>query len=397
MHLLAAKPGGFVDEEGIIDLNQSPAQIVILSAADSSLSVLAEALETSADLPTVRLANWMQLRKPAAFDLYQETVLDHAQLVLVSLLGGKSYWPYGIERLQQWAQGRNRHLIIVPGDDSPDPELQALSSCDPQSHFRLWRYLRESGLENARHLLNFLAAHFFHQPRPWREPLVLPSALIYNPSEEIGHSTLQGWQRQWDKNAPVAVLLFYRSHLLSGNAVLFAELIELLQAHGINPLPIAISSLKEPQSLALVNNLLLKSSAKLILNSLSFASNPSSAPELSSEPSLSANPFVINLPVIQLILASSTEEDWQQQQQGLRSRDLAMQVVLPEMDGRIISRAIAFKTSSHYSQQGEIALVRYQLHKERAEWIAQLSRAYLQLSEKTNGQKRIATATKWRR
>jgi len=317
-------------------------------------------------------------------------VLDHAQLVLVSLLGGKSYWPYGIERLQQWAQGRNRHLIIVPGDDSPDPELQALSSCDPQSHFRLWRYLRESGLENARHLLNFLAAHFFHQPRPWREPLVLPSALIYNPSEEIGHSTLQGWQRQWDKNAPVAVLLFYRSHLLSGNAVLFAELIELLQAHGINPLPIAISSLKEPQSLALVNNLLLKSSAKLILNSLSFASNPSSAPELSSEPSLSANPFVINLPVIQLILASSTEEDWQQQQQGLRSRDLAMQVVLPEMDGRIISRAIAFKTSSHYSQQGEIALVRYQLHKERAEWIAQLSRAYLQLSEKTNGQKRIA-------
>jgi len=60
------------------------------------------------------------------------------------------------------------------------------------------------------------------------------------------------------------------------------------------------------------------------------------------------------------------------------------------MDGRIISRAIAFKTSSHYSQQGEIALVRYQLHRERAEWIAQLSRAYLQLSEKANGQKRIA-------
>ncbi|BBI62599.1 hypothetical protein HSBAA_39050 [Vreelandella sulfidaeris] len=45
MHLFAAKPGGFVDDEGIIDLQQSPAEVVILSAADSNLSALAQAVD----------------------------------------------------------------------------------------------------------------------------------------------------------------------------------------------------------------------------------------------------------------------------------------------------------------------------------------------------------------
>ncbi|MCG8538092.1 MAG: hypothetical protein MI808_23650, partial [Pseudomonadales bacterium] len=106
MHLLAAKPGGFVDDEGIVDLNQSPANIVVLSAADSMLSALSASLQQlhdqQASFPSVRLANWMQLLKPAAYDLYEDKVLEQSSVVVVSLLGGASYWPYGIEQLQQW-------------------------------------------------------------------------------------------------------------------------------------------------------------------------------------------------------------------------------------------------------------------------------------------------------
>ena len=104
MHLLSAKPGGYADDEGIIDLAQSAGDIVILSAADSSLAALAEVVETlPGDYPSVRLANWLQLLKPAAFDLYQDRVLDHASVVLVSLLGGENYWRYACERLAEWA------------------------------------------------------------------------------------------------------------------------------------------------------------------------------------------------------------------------------------------------------------------------------------------------------
>ena len=67
MHLLAAKPGGFVDEEGIVDLDQSPADIVILTAADTQLAALSAGLNASdlgdSDGPSVRIANWMAANK----------------------------------------------------------------------------------------------------------------------------------------------------------------------------------------------------------------------------------------------------------------------------------------------------------------------------------------------
>ncbi|MEY8247063.1 MAG: hypothetical protein RPT11_01655, partial [Bermanella sp.] len=80
MHLFASQPGGYSDDEGIVDLQQSSADIIILSAADSSLSALATAADNlPADYPSLRLANWMHLLKPAAFDLYQEKVLQDAK------------------------------------------------------------------------------------------------------------------------------------------------------------------------------------------------------------------------------------------------------------------------------------------------------------------------------
>ncbi|WP_346433219.1 hypothetical protein [Marinomonas rhodophyticola] len=102
-------------------------RLVILAAADSVLGALGSALDQIiafygtddgwdiTRLPSVRLANWMQLIKPAAFDLYEHKVLDHAKVVVVSLLGGEHYWTYGFQRLQEWAQAKaGRTLIFVP-------------------------------------------------------------------------------------------------------------------------------------------------------------------------------------------------------------------------------------------------------------------------------------------
>ena len=160
MHLLASKPGGFTDEEGIVVLAQSAADLIVLSAADTTLAALAAVIDELPDtFPSVRLANWMQLIKPAAYDLYEDKVLSKAHVVVVSLLGGKSYWSYGLERLQEWQhQGTTvspRQLIVVPGDDEIDPELVAACSVDSDSAKRVWRYLREGGLDNSRQLMRF--------------------------------------------------------------------------------------------------------------------------------------------------------------------------------------------------------------------------------------------------
>ncbi|MGB1010433.1 MAG: cobaltochelatase subunit CobN, partial [Thiolinea sp.] len=253
MHLLKSQPGGFVDEEGIIDLDQSPADIIILSAADSSLGALTHAAENlSANFPSIRLANWLQLLKPAAFDLYRHKVLDHAKVVVVSLLGGSSYWQYGVEQLEDWLKGsrpkRPRQLIIVSGDDSADPELTELSSLDEESVQRVWRYLREGGVPNAQQLFQFLAAECLQRDVQWQEPQPLPHCLLYQPDSPYAQATFTEWQERWEREIhsaqTICILLFYRSHLQSANTQMFADLIRVLEAQGLQPLPIAIASLK---------------------------------------------------------------------------------------------------------------------------------------------------------
>lgn len=421
MHLLASQPGGFTDEEGIIDLGQTPADMVVLSAADSMLAALADTAETLPEhFPSLRLANWLNLIKPAAFDLYRHQVLDHAKVVVVSLLGGENYWQYGFEQLLDWSASRDdRQLIIVPGDDTPDEQLFAASTVrlpDAQDtaheiSVKVWRYLREGGALNYRQCLLYLADRLFAGEYSWSEPQALPRCMIYLPenhSIKNSHNAReslqasfydceQRWERQknqYQTALPVCVLLFYRSHLQSSNTAIFSQLIRYVEAQDLHVLPIAIASLKDKESMMLVNGLLAEIdrsaySPTLIINTTGFASNTVSSPELSSQPTDFQSPFIWNVPVLQLILSSSTEDDWQTYSQGLRSRDIAMQIVLPEMDGRIITRAVSFKAESWFSERCEISVVRYQLHDERAQFIASLAKNYSVLAAKQNSEKRI--------
>lgn len=407
MHLLASQPGGFVDDEGIVDLQQSSADLVVLSAADSGLAALAQALDSLPDdYPSVRLANWMQLVKPAAYDLYEHKVLEHARVVVVSLLGGKGYWEYGIERLLAWQRRASkdapRHLILVPGDDSVDLELQCFSSADSVDVQRVWRYLREGGASNGEQLLNFLADRFLGRPSRWLEPAEIPSCLLYAPEylrriQGLGQvATLHDWQRYWqgDKqfsdNSPVALLLFYRSHLQGGNTQVFDDFLAVCEGRGLKVLPVVIASLKDELSLSTVQKLVGAVEASVVINTTSFSSNRVSSPELCSEPTEFMSPLNNDLPVLQLILSGSTEQDWLEQKQGLRSRDIAMQIVLPEMDGRVISRAISFKNEAYFCQRAQLPVIQYLLHKERAQFVADLAVRYAQLANKPARDKRVA-------
>src|SRR6266478_3896263 len=109
MHLLAAQPGTIADGVGAVDLGQSPADIVVLSAADSEIACLAAAqrgLAATPDWPSLRLANLMRLGHNYSVDLYVNQVACHAKLIVARILGGRGYWPYGIDRLAALARER---------------------------------------------------------------------------------------------------------------------------------------------------------------------------------------------------------------------------------------------------------------------------------------------------
>ncbi len=380
MHLLRTQPGSQVPVDSIADLGQTPAELVILCTGDSQLSLLAEvARQLPADYPSLRLASPAQLSNHASVDFYVEQVLQHARVILISVHGGVSYWRYGIERLVELAE-RGARVIMVPGCDNPDPELMALSNVPVAEAERLWQFLRQGGAANAQQLFNCIASHWLQRDYAWVEPQPLPRVGLYHP--QLSTPSLADWQADWQAGAPVAALLFYRTQVQAANTGFIDVFCQRLQAQGLNPLPIAVASLKEAACLAQVEDWLDEANARLIINTTAFALSNPEAP--------SARPFRRDIPVLQAICALDNHEQWQANAQGLGSRDLAMHIVLPELDGRLITKPISFKGLAWRSERSQSDVVCYQPHLPGMDFVAELARNWIALARKHNADKRIA-------
>ncbi|WP_371232937.1 cobaltochelatase subunit CobN [Pseudomonas sp. QE6] len=380
MHLLRTQPGGFVPDDGIAHLAQTPAELVILCSGDSHLALLAEAARAlPEDYPSLRLANPMQLQNHASVDLYVDEVLQHARVILISVHGGVGYWRYGMEQLAALAE-RGVTLIAVPGDDKPDPELTALCSVPPQDAERLWQYLRQGGMDNARQFFACLANRHLQREYAWSEPRTLPRVALHHP--QLGNCDLARWQADWNPECPVAALLFYRTHLQAANTGFIDTFCERLRAQGINPLPIAVASLKETACLDAVENLLDSADAELIINTTGFAQSNPEAPQ--------DRPFRRDVPVLQAICSLDNLDLWRANPQGLGPRDLAMHIALPELDGRLITRPISFKGLAWRSERSQSDVVCYLPHLPGMDFVAELARRWILLARKANADKRVA-------
>ncbi|HRW61031.1 MAG TPA: cobaltochelatase subunit CobN, partial [Defluviicoccus sp.] len=245
MHLLAAKPGAIADGGQAVDLKQSPADIVVLSAADSELACLAvaHARITEAGFPSLRLASLLALAHPLSVDLYLEKTLSQARLIVVRVLGGYPYWSYGIEQVARVCAERGIGLAVLAGDDQPDPELASFSTLPTEACHRLWQYLVHGGIGNAVEFLRY-AASLTGYGGAWLEPRPLLRAGLYWPGRE--QATLADIRSAWPEPArPVASVVFYRALVQSGNLKAIDALIAALTAEGLNPLPVFASSLKD--------------------------------------------------------------------------------------------------------------------------------------------------------
>src|SRR5690242_2706898 len=115
MHLLLAQPGRIDDGAEAVDLGQSAGEIVALTAADTEIACLAAAqrrLAAEPGAPSLRLANLLRLAHNYSVDLYVERVVERARLVIVRLLGGRSYWPHGVDRIVDACRARRIPLAL---------------------------------------------------------------------------------------------------------------------------------------------------------------------------------------------------------------------------------------------------------------------------------------------
>ncbi len=377
MHLLAAQPGGVADGGEAVDLGQSPGKIVILSAADTELAGLAAARGRLGEaFPSLRLANLMNLTHNLSVDTYVEAVIRHAGLVIVRLLGGVAYWPYGVERIVETARAGAIPLALLPGDDQPDPELDGLSTLERAACHRLWQYAVHGGPENATNLLAHAASLLGHDVA-WREPTPLLPAGV------LGRD-LEGLRATWEKGAPVAALVFYRALMQAGNLAPVEDLAAALRARGVEVLPYYVQSLKDPVSADLLARTLREIRPDVVLNATAFAVSTPGGPRTET-------PFdAADCPVLQVVFSGGMEAAWRDGTAGLSARDIAMNVALPEVDGRISSRAVSFKAEARFDPTTELIVVRYESVPDRIAFVADLAAAWARLARTPVGDRRIA-------
>jgi len=208
MHLLAATAGSVDDGTEAVDLSQSPADIVVISAADTELALLSEAHANLKDAPNLRLASMMHLRHPMSVDLHLDDCACKSRLVIARVLGGTGYWKYGVEQYAARLHDAGVPIVLLPGDDKPDAELAALSTVSSDHYHALWSYLTEGGADNARNFLLYAQALLDGGEMPERAKPLLRSGLYW---PDQGLTRLDTLRADWTKDAPVVPIVFYRA------------------------------------------------------------------------------------------------------------------------------------------------------------------------------------------
>ncbi|MBE9184971.1 cobaltochelatase subunit CobN [Microcoleus sp. LEGE 07076] len=432
MHKIAATPGGWNPQaEGVIFIQQTPAPIVFISAADTDIQTIAAAAsKLPAEFPKLRAVNLLQLQQQLTIDTYAEEILQHAQVIILRLLGGRSYWSYGLEILRETVEKTQAKLIVMPGDDSPDPDLISHSNVSLSAVNQLWRYFTEGGVQNFINALQFAADTCLKTAYNAPLPQTVSRVGIYDwggntragfrtlipdsdpPKSSLKMETLTtscppllkgGWggspgvetdAKGYEEGgpapstAPTVGILFYRAHYLSGNLAPIDALCQALYDRNLVPVPVFVSSLREPDlQVELLEYLQPKNaeSIQLLLNTTSFAISGFNSPD-SEENTLK----LLDVPVLQAIFSGGDLQQWESELQGLSPRDVAMNVALPEVDGKIITRAVSFKAVQTWNSELETDVVGYVAADDRISFVADLTTNWVNLKQTPAANRRIA-------
>jgi cobaltochelatase CobN len=366
MHVLATQLATLEEADVAVDLGQSPAEIVVLSFSDSDLSALAVAWQREVSfLPTLRLASLKRLRHPMSVDLYVESVVARAKLVIVRCLGGLDYWRYGLEHIADAARDHGVLFAALPGDDRPDPRLAAMSTMPAKALDLLDGFFREGGPDNLANALRY-AGTLLGRAQAWQPPV------------PIGPITVLGEVRD---ARPVALVVFYRANLMAADHEPVMALMSALEREGLAAIAVAVSSLKDPAIEPGIARLIETHRPAIILNTTAF-----SAMRADDTTVLDA----ADVPVLQVVLSGSTREAWAESGRGLSPADLAMNVVLPELDGRLLTRAISFKAEAPVDPRLEFASVRHRSEPDRVDYVARLAAAWARLGRTPCDRRKLA-------
>jgi cobaltochelatase CobN len=383
LHLLLAQKGTIADDGEAIDLGQSTGDILFLSAADTELAAIAAAARDWRG-PSLRIASLMALRHPMSVDTYVARTLKGAKLVVVRALGGTGYFQYLLEAFHASAQQSGAHIVCLPGDDKPDPALGAYSNLDDNDRQALLAYLNEGGAENALAFLDYCRALIEGGEKPAPAQPLLKAGIWWPDKGVIGIEEWSAIAAAAAAPLPVVAICFYRALVQSGETAPVAALVEAMAAKGIRALPVFVSSLKDAVSQDTLRHIFASAKPDAVINATGFAVSP---------PGETYRAGVLDeggAVVLQAVFSSSSKQVWETSSQGLSARDLAMHVALTETDGRVMTRAVSFKSAARFDETVEANIVAHQPDAGRVAHVVELAANWARLRRKPAAERRVA-------
>ncbi len=453
-----------------------PAILFLSHADTDLLTLHAATARLPADFPEIRVENPAHLQTEGDVDAFLNLMLPQVEMVIVRLLGGRESFAYGIQGLLAWAQREKKWLVCLPGTDTLDPELMASSTVGvPVAHEAL-AYLQSGGVANYEHCLRFLSDHLLTTGFGFDPPVPQPRHGVYYPGRDGISLTELGSQHRPDRptigilfyrahylsgNTDFVDSLIHTIEAHGANVIpVFAQSLREIdkgeslhptntndgsptdaipKGHTVNrvpttspdksgPMPSALApesvrtrfsasasasaSASLPTALTYFVNEHGQTTVDAIITTMSFALG-GIAPHNTQDGMWDASSFVsLNVPILQAIVAGSSYAQWELSARGLSPLDTAMNVALPEFDGRIITVPISFKetidetTGIKYQKRQEsnvtaapcasspthstTRVVRYRPVQERIERVVRLALRLATLRYKPNAEKRIA-------
>lgn len=364
--------------------------IVLLTHSDSDLATLGHCTSLlPEDFPNVSGFSLQAIATTQDMVDLLTSTLATSRVLVVRVLGRPDSiagWP----ALLRSCRDRHQSLLVVSGTGEPSPELDSLSTVSPMLLSETLTYLQFGGAENLANWLRQLSDQLLLTGYGYEPPQPLPEHGLYHPA--LGDSpSLETWLARHSSGRPAVGITFYRAQRLSGNLRFIDTLIEALERMGLDALPVYTSSLRAPSTAggsAALDFFRDTTGARIeaLINTTSFAAADvdCGVPARDSGQSIFSR---LDVPVFQAIVSGMERPQWASTARGLNPIDTAMNVVLPEFDGRLITVPISFKERH---QVTGLQIIDYAPVEDRVVRLAGLVAAHVRLRRLPPGQRRVA-------
>jgi cobaltochelatase CobN len=356
--------------------------IMLLSHADTDMLTLIKARETLPPELRVGAYSLNALRSEDQMSALISGEMSRAKVIVVRCHGPLSCIP-GFDRLKTACMERGQSLVLVSGTGDNASEFAETINVPADVMHTASGYLDLGGVGNLGELFRFLSDRLMLTGYGYASPSPMPEHGIYLPGMDA--ATFEDWRRQADLTKPTAAVLFYRAHRMSGNITFIDAMVEALGNKGMNALCVFTSSLKSKENDKPAAFNIIEGHADVLISTLSFALGEVNTGAVTLPGEAVDSLSQLGIPVVQAIASGMPRGAWEGSRRGLNSLDTAVNVAIPEFDGRIITVPISFKERSSTAAE-----TLYVAHEERIARVAGIASRLAALRRKPNSERRVA-------